>query len=235
MSRRSLFMILAVLMMGAGFAWLQKDGAPGQIPGHRSLSEFPVAVGGYTGVPLPIDRKTADLLNADGTASILYEKPGSKDPAILFFGVYYDRQTPEKNIHSPENCLPSSGWAVLSRKTIALDLVPGQPPVPASLDLIQKGLERQLVLYWYQERGRRFSNEYLGRYYMIRDALLMRRTDGAMVRVSMTVTTTPEAALKREVRFLRSLAPVLSQYIPGKGGKDEPSVSRTAFVQEALR
>ena len=235
MSRRSLFMLLSVLVMGAGFAWLQKDGAPGRIPPHLPLSDFPVAVGNWSGVPLPVDKKTSDLLNADGTASILYGKPGSTDPAILFFGVYYDRQTPEKNIHSPENCLPSSGWAVLSRKTVALDLVPGRPPVPASVDLIQKGLERQLVLYWYQERGRTFSNEYLGRYYMIRDALLMRRTDGAMVRVSMTVTTTPEAALKKELGFLRSLAPVLSQYIPGRGARGEASASRTAFVQEALR
>ena len=70
---------------------------------------------------------------------------------------------------------------------------------------------------------------------MIRDALLMRRTDGAMVRVSMTVTTTPEAALKKEVGFLRSLAPVLSRYIPGRGARGEASASRTAFVQEALR
>ena len=235
MSRRSLFMLLSVLVMGAGFAWLQKDGAPGRIPAHLPLSDFPVAVGNWTGVPLPVDRKTADLLNADGTASILYGKPGSTDPAILFFGVYYDRQTPEKNIHSPENCLPSSGWAVLSRKTVPLDLVPGRPPVPASVDLIQKGLERQLVLYWYQERGRTFSNEYLGRYYMIRDALLMRRTDGALVRVSMTVTTTPEAALEQEVRFLRALVPVLSRYIPGRRETGEGAASRTAFVQEALR
>ena len=235
MSRRSLYMLLSVLVMGAGFAWLQKDGAPARIPFHLPLGDFPVAVGNWTGTRIPVDRKTADILNADGTALILFEKPGSQDPAILFLGVYYDRQTPEKNIHSPENCLPSSGWAVLSRRTVALDLVPGSPPVRASVDLISKGLERQLVLYWYQERGRAFSNEYLGRYYMIRDALLMRRTDGALVRVSMTVTGTPEEAMAREVRFLRSLTPVLSRYIPGGTPEGPTARMSTPTFQEAHR
>ena len=223
MSRRALTMLLSVLLMGAGFAWLQKDGAPGKIPSHRPLADFPVKVGDWSGIRLPIDKKTAEILNADGTASILFRKTGSGigGPQILFFGVYYDRQTPEKNIHSPENCLPSSGWAVLKRRTVSLSLVPGAPPVSASYDIIQKGLERQLVLYWYQERGRTFSNDYLGRYYMIRDALLMRRTDGAMVRVSMPIGTTPREALAQEVRFLGNLAPLLSRYIPGGEGDQE--------------
>ncbi|MDA8112825.1 MAG: EpsI family protein [Nitrospiraceae bacterium] len=237
MSRRAFIMLLSIFTMGAGFLWLQEDGAPGRIPAHRPFSAFPVTVGDWTGVRLPIDKKTAKILNADGTASILFQKTeaGSGGPEILFFGVYYDRQTPEKNIHSPENCLPSSGWAVLKRKTVSLSLVQGGPPVRASYDIIQKGLERQLVLYWYQERGRTFSNDYLGRYYMIRDALLMRRTDGAMVRVSMPIGTTPREALAQEVGFLRDLVPLLSRFIPG-GVADREVAQRVSlpFV-EVLR
>ena len=237
MSRRALTMLLSVLLMGAGFAWLQKDGAPGKIPSHRPLADFPVTVGDWSGVRLPIDKKTAEILNADGTASILFRKTGSgiEGPQILFFGVYYDRQTPEKNIHSPENCLPSSGWAVIKRRTVSLSLVSGGPPVSASYDVIQKGLERQLVLYWYQERGRTFSNDYLGRYYMIRDALLMRRTDGAMVRVSMPIATTPEGALTQEVAFLRTLSPLLSRYIPGKEGESPVALKGSTSFAEVLR
>ena len=237
MSPRTLTMLLSILVMGAGFAWLQKDGAPGRIPSHLPLSDFPVAVGNWTGVRLPIDRKTAEILNADGTASILFRKAdaGIGGPEILFFGVYYDRQTPEKNIHSPENCLPSSGWAVIKRRTVSLSLVSGGPPVSASYDVIQKGLERQLVLYWYQERGRTFSNDYLGRYYMIRDALLMRRTDGAMVRVSMPIATTPEGALTQEVAFLRTLSPLLSRYIPGKEGESPVALKGSTSFAEVLR
>ena len=215
MPGRPLTMLASTLLMGAGLLWLLRAGGPAPVPGHLPLSDFPLTVGDYVGVRIPIDRRTAGILNADGTASVLFRKAGSSGPGIAFFSVFYDRQTPEKNIHSPENCLPSSGWSVLSRKSLPLSLVPGEPPVMASYDVIQKGLERQVVLYWYQERGRSFSNDYLGRYYMIRDALVMRRTDGAMVRVSMPVATTAREALDQEVSFLRSLAPLLPRYIPG--------------------
>ena len=230
-------MLLSVLLMGTGFLWLQKDSAPGRIPSHRPLSDFPITVGDWSGVRLPIDKKTADILNADGTSSILFRKTeaGIGGPEILFFGVYYDRQTPEKNIHSPENCLPSSGWAVLKRRTVSLSLAQGAPPVRASYDIIQKGLERQLVLYWYQERGRTFSNDYLGRHYMIRDALLMRRTDGAMVRVSMPIGTTPREALDQEVAFLRHLVPLLSQFIPGGAADREVAQKASSPFAEVLR
>ena len=215
MPGRALTMLASTLLMGAGLLWVLRSGGPAPVPGHLPLSDFPLTVGDYVGVRIPIDRKTAGILNADGTASVLFRKAGSSGPGIAFFSVFYDRQTPEKNIHSPENCLPSSGWSVLSRKSLPLSLVPGEAPVMASYDVIQKGLDRQVVLYWYQERGRSFSNDYLGRYYMIRDALVMRRTDGAMVRVSLPVTTTPRAALAQEISFLRALAPLLSRYIPG--------------------
>ncbi len=230
-------MLLSALVMGAGFLWVFREGGPAPVPGHLSLADFPVTVGDWTGVRLPIDKKTAELLNADGTASILFRKEnsGSQGPPILFFGVYYDRQTPEKNIHSPENCLPSSGWAVLERKTVSLSLVPGAPPVRASYDIIQKGLERQLVLYWYQERGRTFSSDYLGRYYMIRDALVMRRTDGAMVRVSMPIAATPRETLAREVAFLRELTPLLSRYIPGGGRGQGVALNASVPFEEVLR
>lgn len=215
MPGRSLTMLTSTLLMGAGLLWALRAGGPAPVPGHLPLSDFPLSIGDYAGSRLPVDRKTAGILNADGTASVLFRKAGSSGPGIAFFSVFYDRQTPEKNIHSPENCLPSSGWSVLSRKTLSLSLVLGEPPVRASYDVIQKGLDRQVVLYWYQERGRTFSNDYLGRYYMIRDALVMRRTDGAMVRVSTPVDTTARAALAREISFLRTLAPLLSRYIPG--------------------
>ena len=44
---------------------------------------------------------------------------------------------------------------------------------------IQKGGERNIVLYWYQSGSRVIASEYLG----MRDAISNGRTDGALVRV----------------------------------------------------
>ena len=49
--------------------------------------------------------------------------------------------------------------------------------------MIQKGLDRQLVLYWYQAHGRVVASEYWGKFYLIADAFRLNRTDGALVRV----------------------------------------------------
>ena len=65
MSRRAFTMLLSVLVMGAGFAWLQKDGVPGKIPSKRPLADFPITVGDWSGVRIPIDKKTPEILNAD--------------------------------------------------------------------------------------------------------------------------------------------------------------------------
>ena len=219
MSPRSRNMLLSSAFMLLGFVGLSRIGAQGAIPPHFPLSNFPDRVGEWTGVRLPMDEKTKALLNADSYSSILFTNtPGT--PGILFFSIYYDRQTPEKNIHSPANCLPSSGWAILSHRVDALRLNgPSQPPVNVNVNVIQKGLDKQLVLYWYQERGHLFANEYRGRIYLIRDALFLHRSDGALVRVSMPIRHSVQDAFRTEARFLRTLAPLLPRYIPGSSGQ----------------
>ena len=49
--------------------------------------------------------------------------------------------------------------------------------------LIQYGNQRQLVYYWFQQRGRVVTSEYLVKWYLLVDAVLHHRTDGALVRL----------------------------------------------------
>ena len=219
MPRKSLNMILSSAMMLLTFLFLVRSKAQGLVPRHIPIDRFPVILGGWSGVPVPLSRKEKDILNADGYASILYTDRAGKTP-VLFFSVWYKHQTPEKNIHSPQNCLPSSGWVILRSKTMELPLYgENRPPVRVNTDVIQKGLDKQVVLYWYQERGRIFPNEYWGRFYLIKDALLLHRTDGALVRVSMPFTGQPDTAIRTETRFLQSVMPLLASYIPGRYGE----------------
>lgn len=215
MSHRLKNMLLSSAIMILGFVALSRLEDQGTIPPHLPLSRFPDRIGTWTGVRLAMDKKTQTLLNADGYTSVLYtDRPGM--PGLLFFSIYYDRQTPEKNIHSPANCLPSSGWAILSHRVVPLHLNgPSQPPVNVNVNVIQKNLEKQLVLYWYQERGHLFASEYRGRIYLIKDALLLHRSDGALVRVSMPISHSVKDTFQTESRFLLALGSLLPRYIPG--------------------
>jgi EpsI family protein len=82
--------------------------------------------------------------------------------------------------------------------------------------VIANGEHRALVYYWFDQRGRFVTNEWLVKWYLFRDALLTRKTYGAMVRV-MTPLLPDETAEHAQIRldgFLRAAQPDLLTFIP---------------------
>ena len=208
-------MLLSCLFMGGAFLLMKHRGEV-PVPLPLALSKIPRAIGDWEGRPLSMGRKEAAILNADDYALMEYARTGGGGP-ILFYTAYYEEQTPEKNIHSPKNCLPGAGWAILRSSVIPVLLGRSESrPVRVNLAVIQKGLQKQVVLYWYQERGRIFDNEYWGRLYLIKDAILLHRTDGAIVRISMPIEGSVAQTVNTELTFARSMTPVLARFIPGR-------------------
>jgi EpsI family protein len=72
------------------------------------------------------------------------------------------------------------------------------------------------VLYWFEQRGRVLTNEYLVKFYLLWDALMKNRTDGALVRLMTTVVPGEgeAGAEARLVAFARTTRPLLTAYIP---------------------
>jgi EpsI family protein len=118
--------------------------------------------------------------------SRVYSADGSK---IRLFIAYYGQQRPGVSMHSPKNCLPGSGWEMWSHRMVPLTFRGGSAEI--NQYSVRSGNDRQAVLYWYQSGSRIVANEYVGKLYLIRDALTMRRTAAAIVIV--TVDDTPEA------------------------------------------
>jgi EpsI family protein len=88
---------------------------------------------------------------------------------------------------------------------------------PATINrvLIEREGDRQLILYWYQERGRIIANEYMAKLYLITDAVTRNRTDGALVRLSAPITASEEVTLEQMLEFARTMYPELSASLPG--------------------
>ena len=93
---------------------------------------------------------------------------------------------------------------------------PGGTPLPVNRVLISKGDARQLVYYWFEQRGRHLTSEYNVKWYLLWDAIKRNRTDGSLVRVTTPIPagTTVAAAEKRMQEFLRIAYPKLEPYIP---------------------
>jgi EpsI family protein len=80
--------------------------------------------------------------------------------------------------------------------------------------VIQKDLDKQVVLYWFQGRGRVVASEYANRAYLVFDSLRTRRSDGALVRIMTPVMTDVDEASRSAEQFAATLYPRLSEVIP---------------------
>lgn len=133
-------------------------------------------------------------------------------PVALYVG-YYQSQRTGATYHSPKNCLPGSGWQFMESAQVPIR-IPDGPQVTINKVLIQKGLDKQVILYWYQDRGRIIASEYWAKAYLIWDAITRNRTDGALVRISVPVERSNEQAFVQAVEFMREIFPRLHNNLP---------------------
>lgn len=177
---------------------------------------FPRSFGPWSGLQEPLDPEVEKVLNADDYISATYAAVGQPGFISLFIA-YYDRQTEGSGIHSPEVCLPVGGWEVFS-----LDPHPVSFPGTVYGDfqvnraVIQKGLSRQLVYYWFEQRGKRMTNDYLAKASVVYDSLTRGRTDGALVRFTVAINPgeTEAEAEARMQQFMALALQRLPRFLP---------------------
>jgi EpsI family protein len=188
-------------------------------PVRAIFAYFPMQVEAWRGRPDPaLDKQTLEVLGADDYLTRTYMT--SQSAASLFIG-YWSSQRHGDTIHSPLNCLPGSGWEPLSRALLTTQVAdsPGGAARPITINryVVQRGIDRVLVLYWYQSHGRVVASEYLNKLHLVRDAIRLHRTDAALVRVIVRIDdrTGAEAAAEADgVRFIQSFFPLLPAYVP---------------------
>ncbi len=203
----------AAAILAAGILSLHLLSHGEAIPLRQPLAQFPAQLGAWQGTADKLSADVLDILRVSDYTARLYTAPG-KLPIGLYVG-YYETQRQGQEIHSPQQCLPGGGWSILSRRNLTI-AVPGQgQPVTINNVLVANGAERMVVLYWYQERGRIIASEYTSKLYMIEDAILRNRTDGALVRLTARVRGSQEQTLEELVDFARLAFPVLSTFLPG--------------------
>jgi len=97
----------------------------------------------------------------------------------LYVG-YYQSQRQGESLHSPLFCLPGTGWQPVVTRDTTLPLETS--PVVKEL-VVERGVNRLLVLYWYQTFRRVTGSEYGRKLFLISDAFTSGRTDVALVRI----------------------------------------------------
>jgi EpsI family protein len=132
--------------------------------------------------------------------------------ANLYVG-YYATQRTGASYHSPLNCLPGSGWTLSAPAKATIPLPDGTSFV-ANKYVIQNGDYRSLMVYWYQGRGRTVASEYWGKVYTVFDSVRLRRSDGAMVRVTVPIGSSEAEAEQAAIEFASAASAVMPQFVP---------------------
>jgi EpsI family protein len=206
--------LTVVLLLTATAVLIQVRGNSDQIPASEPLGQMPRMISDWSGNEMQIDQESLDVLGAGDFLSRVYVRGADPQPIDLFVG-YFPTQRTGVSIHSPSNCLPSSGWAFESSHYLNLMDASGKPHRVGEY-IITDGEHRQFVIYWYQSHGRSIASEYLAKLYLVIDAIRMNRTDGALVRVATPISPAEGSARAkaRAESFTSQLVPVLPRFIP---------------------
>jgi exosortase D (VPLPA-CTERM-specific) len=192
-------------------------------PERSDFSEFPLQVGAWHGRRGHLEAVYLDTLKLDDyvLADFVRQDGVMGDlPAYVpvnLYVAYYASQRAGESAHSPRSCLPGGGWRILELDEHEVSGVTNNgAPLRVNRALVQQGTQRQLVYYWFQERGRDITSEYLVKWYLLEDALLRNRTDGALVRLitPLQPNESPAAADLRLAQFSAGVLTTLKSYLP---------------------
>ena len=206
---RTRLLVIVLLLLAARLATSARE--PRVMPLTEPLSAFPLHVEEWDGQNgQPFDAETMEVLGADDYLNRIYHHP-TYGVAGLYVG-YYGAQQQGDTIHSPQNCLPGSGWVPISHLRPTLETSEGRFPI--NRYIVERRGERQLVVYWFEGRGRRVASEYVNKAYLLHDAFRLRRTDGALVRIIAPISRDETSADVAAQAFARSLVPHLTRWLP---------------------
>lgn len=194
-----------------------------RVPVSAPLSEIPDRFGSWVGQDIPISAETLSILGKGDFLNRVYTKGGSNAltqretavPPIQLFIAYFPTQRTGQAIHSPQNCLPGSGWTFLSSGVTSFTDETGKAYRVGDY-IISDGRYKQEVLYWYQTHGRSIASDYAAKAHMLADSIRLGRTDAALVRVITAIPPDGDMAQAHDrlLTFTKHLTPLLPAYVP---------------------
>jgi len=215
-----------VLLCAAGLAAYFVSARTEFNPVRSPFVAFPAALGDWSGHPTVMDTKTETYLGV--TDYILSDYNKASGRPVNLYVAYYASQRSGVSPHSPSVCIPGNGWQITDFDRTNFTSDDGSVSLPLNRVVIKRGSEKQLVYYWFDERGMKIANEYVSKMYLLRDAIFRNRTDGALVRLTTAVYPgESEADAEKRLReFTKTAVPALGPYLPAdNASKINPAAS----------
>jgi len=186
-----------------------------KVPPSTPFSQFPLTAGAWNGTRQYMEQKFIAELDLSDYTMIDFKRDDGKH--VDFYIAYYESQRKGESIHSPETCLPGSGWAFRQAGKVQVALTGGSS-MTVNRAIMEKSGQQQISYFWFPARGRILTNAWEMKIYTFWDALTKQRTDGALVRLITPVLPNEklEDAEARLQGFTREIVPVVEEYVPGR-------------------
>lgn len=207
---------VVLLLFAMTWVVLQTSSEVHVVPIKKTLSSIPQTIGNYhLASSFQSSSEVLELLGVDDY--IQYNYVDDLSHRINLYAGFYGAVGVTGSYHSPKNCLPGGGWGIdTSKKVVLATGIEGAEQATVSQMLIQNGADYQVVLYWYQNRGRVIASEYWEKIYLVLDAIMKGRRDGTFIRI-MTVAKDGDikGAESRAHQFAEQVLPILTDHLPG--------------------
>lgn len=206
--------VLLLAAVGVGSVTLL--GRTNVLPARIPLEAFPLRVGDWHGQRRIMEPDIFRALKLTDYLLRDYAAPGQPE-VVNFYVAYYASQRKGEAVHSPRSCIPGDGWRIESLSQVPVDgLSTHNGTLLVNRAIIAKGAFRQVVYYWFAQRGRHMTNEYWVKWFLFWDGMTRNRTDGALVRLvtPLDKEEDPAAADRRLASFLHQVFPKLNRYVP---------------------
>jgi len=209
--------IIVLLLLLGTWLVIHNSSSVTAVPIKQQLASFPKTIGQWHRIHATTSSAdVVKMLGVDDELYYTYQNPTGK--IISLYVGYYKAVGVTGAYHSPKNCLPGGGWGIDSVQSIPLSAgIEGKSKSVISEMLIRNGANYQIVLYWYQNRGRIIASEYWEKIYLVLDALKIGRRDGTFVRIMFTVPDNDIVKASEEAgKFAALVMQELESYLPGK-------------------
>src|SRR5262249_25354619 len=159
------FIAAAVLVLAGAVVDITAPAVPqGASPARMSFYDFPTHVGGWVGRRDTLASVYLNALRLDDY--VLADFRGPEGDLVNFYAADYQVQDSTRAIHSPHDCIPGGGWEITRFEERTLPAQGNLGAFKVNRAIVQLGSQRQIVYYWFDERGRRLTNEYAARWYL---------------------------------------------------------------------
>lgn len=198
----------------AVFAGRLPERAP-VIPARAGFMEYPLVFGSWTGERQPLEQEYQAALMLDDYLLADFRAPGRQ--SVNLYVAWYNTQQAGRSAHSPRSCLPGGGWEFESFTQRTLEGVRiGRHEVHVNRVISRLGMQKYLVYYFFKQRDRVVTNEYAVKWYLFQDALTRRRTDGALVRLTLPLAESDplDKADADLTAFAAATLPRLAAHLP---------------------